>query len=190
MPYARLVDPPWPREILSDQTRYGRGLFNDWPALAPTVREFVANWLNDDREPRYCQVMSNWWCQYNANHSPHDAAGRSSKGGGLRRRDPALHTVSRDPRLRGGAELDSECMLSALRNACSVQSLSTVRYREWRRTAPLWAQSVSLVRRCKTAWRSGRDSNPRYAFDVYSLSRRAPSTTRPPLRMPFSASAP
>ncbi len=32
-------------------------------------------------------------------------------------------------------------------------------------------------------WRSGRDSNPRYAFGVYSLSRRAPSTTRPPLRM-------
>ena len=32
-------------------------------------------------------------------------------------------------------------------------------------------------------WRSGWDSNPRYAFDVYSLSRRAPSTTRPPLRM-------
>src|SRR6187549_3999528 len=31
-------------------------------------------------------------------------------------------------------------------------------------------------------WRSGRDSNPRYAFGVYSLSRRAPSTTRPPLR--------
>src|SRR3954469_1569041 len=29
----------------------------------------------------------------------------------------------------------------------------------------------------------GRDSNPRYAFGVYSLSRRAPSTTRPPLRM-------
>ena len=34
----------------------------------------------------------------------------------------------------------------------------------------------------KIIWRSGRDSNPRYAFDVYSLSRRAPSTTRPPLR--------
>jgi site-specific DNA recombinase len=33
-------------------------------------------------------------------------------------------------------------------------------------------------------WRSGRDSNPRYAFDVYTLSRRAPSTTRPPLRAP------
>jgi hypothetical protein len=33
-------------------------------------------------------------------------------------------------------------------------------------------------------WRSGWDSNPRYAFDVYTLSRRAPSTTRPPLRLP------
>jgi hypothetical protein len=39
------------------------------------------------------------------------------------------------------------------------------------------------VSRGKTRWRSGRDSNPRYAFGVYSLSRRAPSTTRPPLRM-------
>ena len=27
----------------------------------------------------------------------------------------------------------------------------------------------------------GRDSNPRYAFGVYTLSRRAPSTARPPL---------
>ncbi len=31
-------------------------------------------------------------------------------------------------------------------------------------------------------WRRGRDSNPREAFDLYSLSRGAPSTTRPPLR--------
>ena len=31
------------------------------------------------------------------------------------------------------------------------------------------------------AWRRGRDSNPRYAINVYTLSRRAPSTTRPPL---------
>ncbi len=31
-------------------------------------------------------------------------------------------------------------------------------------------------------WRRERDSNPRYAFDVNTLSRRAPSTTRPPLR--------
>jgi site-specific DNA recombinase len=39
-------------------------------------------------------------------------------------------------------------------------------------------------------WRSGRDSNPRYAFDVYSLSRRAPSTTRPPLRMSWTGASP
>ena len=30
-------------------------------------------------------------------------------------------------------------------------------------------------------WRRERDSNPRYAINVYTLSRRAPSTTRPPL---------
>jgi hypothetical protein len=32
-------------------------------------------------------------------------------------------------------------------------------------------------------WRRGRDSNPRRAFDPYALSRGAPSTTRPPLRI-------
>ena len=37
-------------------------------------------------------------------------------------------------------------------------------------------------RSTRARWRRGRDSNPRYAFDVYSLSRGAPSTTRPPLR--------
>ena len=31
-------------------------------------------------------------------------------------------------------------------------------------------------------WRRERDSNPRYAVSVYTLSRRAPSTTRTPLR--------
>src|SRR5579859_6558030 len=31
-------------------------------------------------------------------------------------------------------------------------------------------------------WRMGWDSNPRYAFDVYTLSRRAPSTARPPIQ--------
>ena len=35
-------------------------------------------------------------------------------------------------------------------------------------------------------WRRGRDSNPREAFDLYSLSRGAPSTTRPPLRYALS----
>ena len=42
---------------------------------------------------------------------------------------------------------------------------------------------VNVVPTQGLKWRSGRDSNPRYAFGVYSLSRRAPSTTRPPLRM-------
>ena len=32
------------------------------------------------------------------------------------------------------------------------------------------------------AARTGRDSNPRDAINVYTLSRRAPSTTRPPVR--------
>ena len=42
---------------------------------------------------------------------------------------------------------------------------------------------ILMLDRCRKEWRSGRDSNPRWAFDPYSLSRRAPSTTRPPLRM-------
>lgn len=33
-------------------------------------------------------------------------------------------------------------------------------------------------------WRRGRDSNPREPFEPYSLSRGAPSTTRPPLQEP------
>ena len=33
-------------------------------------------------------------------------------------------------------------------------------------------------------WRRERDSNPRRAFDPYTLSRGAPSTTRPSLRLP------
>jgi hypothetical protein len=38
-------------------------------------------------------------------------------------------------------------------------------------------------------WRRGRDSNPRYGITVYTLSRRAPSTTRTPLRF-FTTSLP
>src|SRR3954451_20921332 len=47
-------------------------------------------------------------------------------------------------------------------------------------------KSTPVVRcgpRRNSRWRSGRDSNPRYGFAVDSLSRRAPSTTRPPLRI-------
>ena len=43
---------------------------------------------------------------------------------------------------------------------------------------------VSLERiRQQATWRRGRDSNPRWAFDPYSLSRGAPSAARPPLRL-------
>ena len=45
------------------------------------------------------------------------------------------------------------------------------------------------VRSSIRKWRSGRDSNPRYGFAVYSLSRRAPSTTRPPLRISLEGRA-
>src|SRR5258707_15796345 len=71
--------------------------------------------------------------------------------------------------------------------------------REGFRVAPLLAASGAARRaftplpRCRSklddndenstnAWRRGRDSNPRWAFDPYALSRGAPSTTRPPLR--------
>jgi hypothetical protein len=42
--------------------------------------------------------------------------------------------------------------------------------------------SAETVCRDQTVWRRERDSNPRYAINVYTLSRRAPSTARPPLR--------
>ena len=38
-------------------------------------------------------------------------------------------------------------------------------------------------------WRTEGDSNPRYACDVYTLSRRAPSTARPPVRDELSDAA-
>src|SRR3954463_5913310 len=37
-------------------------------------------------------------------------------------------------------------------------------------------------------WRRERDSNPRYVISVYTLSRRAPSTTRTPLHTGTSSS--
>ena len=37
--------------------------------------------------------------------------------------------------------------------------------------------------RIKENWRRERDLNPRYPFGVHTLSRRAPSTTRPSLRL-------
>ena len=43
--------------------------------------------------------------------------------------------------------------------------------------------------KCWRRWRSRRDSNPRYGVTVYTLSRRAPSTTRPLLRMSVCANS-
>ena len=51
--------------------------------------------------------------------------------------------------------------------------------------ASFWRESnkkASLSASFWWLWRRERDSNPRYTFGVYTLSRRAPSTTRTPLQ--------
>ena len=55
------------------------------------------------------------------------------------------------------------------------------RLRSRRLARPIGAASEASKREIKK-WRRGRDSNPRRALGPYSLSRGAPSTTRPPLR--------
>ncbi len=55
---------------------------------------------------------------------------------------------------------------------------------EGSRTPNLQIRSLALYPielRART-WRRERDSNPRYPFEVHTLSRRAPSTARPPLQ--------
>ena len=47
-----------------------------------------------------------------------------------------------------------------------------------RRPAPVFDEEDKCLN-----WRRERDSNPRRAFDPYTLSRGAPSTTRPSLRL-------
>jgi pimeloyl-ACP methyl ester carboxylesterase len=41
MPNARLVDPPWPLDIFAERMTDGKGLFSDWPLLAPQVIDFI-----------------------------------------------------------------------------------------------------------------------------------------------------
>jgi pimeloyl-ACP methyl ester carboxylesterase len=41
LPHARLVDPPWPLDIFADRMNDGKGLFSDWPLLAPLVEAMV-----------------------------------------------------------------------------------------------------------------------------------------------------
>src|SRR6185312_6513030 len=43
--------------------------------------------------------------------------------------------------------------------------------------------SARLLVASEKTWRTERDSNPRRAFDPYTLSRGAPSTTRPSVRV-------
>ena len=50
------------------------------------------------------------------------------------------------------------------------------------RNHPEKANSIAKV----GFWQRGRDSNPRYPLGLYTLSRRAPSTTRTPLCVEFS----
>ena len=45
---------------------------------------------------------------------------------------------------------------------------------------PEWADV--LKNQATGKWRRGRDSNPRYPFEVHTLSKRARSATPPPLR--------
>jgi 2-hydroxy-6-oxonona-2,4-dienedioate hydrolase len=41
MPNARLIDPPWHIDIFADRMNDGKGLFSDWPMLAPQVIGFM-----------------------------------------------------------------------------------------------------------------------------------------------------
>ena len=62
---------------------------------------------------------------------------------------------------------------------CSKQSLSNLRFSSHPRSPNIkGAHGAPFI----FGWRRRRDSNPRYAINVYSLSRGAPSATRPLLR--------
>lgn len=43
LPDARLDDPPWDIDIFAERMRDGKGLFSDWPMLAPQLAEFLRN---------------------------------------------------------------------------------------------------------------------------------------------------
>ena len=58
---------------------------------------------------------------------------------------------------------------------CSIQILYTLRYTA---SCNVYKLLILIIN-----WRRERDSNPRYAINVYTLSRRALSTTQTPLRI-------
>jgi 2-hydroxy-6-oxonona-2,4-dienedioate hydrolase len=41
LPNSTMVDPPWPLDIFAARMTDGRGLFSDWPLLAPQLVEFM-----------------------------------------------------------------------------------------------------------------------------------------------------
>jgi pimeloyl-ACP methyl ester carboxylesterase len=41
LPNSRLVDPPWPIDIFAERMVDGKGLFRDWPLLAPQIADFM-----------------------------------------------------------------------------------------------------------------------------------------------------
>jgi hypothetical protein len=100
--------------------------------------------------------------------------------GGSDKNRPAIRRLL-DPGTGGGAPVDAVVVQSFSRLA---RDQLVLRFEERSLGDGINPGGVpSFVRR----WRSGRDSNPRYGFAVYSLSRRAPSTTRPPLRCSWRA---
>src|SRR5690554_2189136 len=72
--------------------------------------------------------------------------------------------------------------LAGSSTASLVSRVQPAHWHHWRfffqaKKKPLIAQRLIYIR-----WRRGRDSNPR-SLSTYTLSRRAPSTTRTPLRI-------
>jgi len=41
LPNAHLADPPWPLDIFAERMTNGKGLFSDWPLLAPQIIAFM-----------------------------------------------------------------------------------------------------------------------------------------------------
>src|SRR5688572_26676384 len=82
-----------------------------------------------------------------------------------------------------GRDCDFQVRLKDHETAASSRASDGMVGASWP-VARLCAASLQQETSAGGRWRSGWDSNPRYAFGVYTLSRRAPSTTRPPLRMP------
>ena len=41
LPNSKMVDPPWHIDIFADRMNDGKGLFSDWPMLAPVVADFA-----------------------------------------------------------------------------------------------------------------------------------------------------